>query len=272
MGVHAPSVGQQSYMYAKSYSLYSTASPVTIYELAASYKFACATPQILALKRTIVGLCFLAIMCSMIQFFMDIMGTRRKWVNSMRAHAVGNIVTVLLCVLIIGLCYFVSILYERVQLHQLLRKLRPQPTAMFLKHSMLKSHAVDKSQLDIHQTVHQVKFELSYYLVTLAGFLSILAAAANLFRRPRQLYIERISHSRHRNRLNGDESSLLDSDLLSNEACGYLPFYHPNSWILNSSWNSFYNINSASGNGSNSSRPTLAPPASLCPPPPPYSP
>ena len=138
---------------------------------------------------------------------------------------------------------------------------------------------VDKGQFDF-LTVHQVKFELSYYLVTLAGFLSILAAAANLFRRPRQIFT--ISHTRRsRHRPNGDESSLLGADLLSNESSGYFPFYHPNSWMFNPNWSSFYNLDptngAASGNQNRQANvpPPFAPPASNwsnCPPPPPYTP
>lgn len=143
------------------------------YGLVPSYKLGCATPQILALKRTIIGLCFLAIMCSMIQFFMDIMGAKRKWVNTMRTHAVGNIITVLLCVLIIGLCYFVSTLYERVQWHHIYRKLSQLSSGVHFKQYKPFSTGLDKNQFDF-LTVHQVKFELSYYLVTLAGNVELI--------------------------------------------------------------------------------------------------
>ncbi|OTF76020.1 hypothetical protein BLA29_002392, partial [Euroglyphus maynei] len=189
--------------YYSSYAL----TPVTIYGLTPDFK-TCANAQILALKRTIIGLCFLAIMCTLVQFFMDTMGTgRRKWLNSMRQFSVGNIVCVLLCVLIIGLCYFISVLYERVQLQQLFNSKttmsQQQPNAVWIKSRMINratvttttaSGGVGGQPLD-YLTIHQieVKFELSYYLVTLAGFLSILASAANLFRRPRQIFIERIS-------------------------------------------------------------------------------
>jgi len=262
-------------LYVQPYNpAYSTESSSAIdYGIASGYKFGCATPQILTLKRTIVGVCFLAIMCSLIQFFMDIMGTKKKWANYMRIHAVGSILTVLLCVLIIGLCYFVSILYERAQLYQLFRKWRSTQNGLFIKQFNGKPYQVEKRHLDI-LNVREVKFELSYYLVTLAGFLSILAAAVNLFRKPRQIFIERISHTRHRNQPIGDESSLLNSDSLSNESSSYFPFYHPNSWMVNPTWNSIYGIDPANSNRSSDRQTNLAfaPQVASCPPPPPYSP
>lgn len=271
-----PTLHPQPFINARSlHASYPSTSPVILYGYAPGYKLGCATPQIIALKRAIIGLCFLAIMSSSIQFFLDIIGAKRKWVNTMRTHAVGNIITVLLCVLIIGLCYFVSILYERAQLHYFFRKFRPAPVGV-LGNKPFKPLPMDKTQYDF-LTVHQVKFELSYYLVTLAGFLSILAAAANLFRnRPRQIFIERISsHSRHRNRLNGDESSLLASDLLNSDSPGYFPFYQPGGWMLNPNWNShFYSLDHSNAGSSTPNRPTnmaFPPPTSTCPPPP-YSP
>lgn len=190
-------------------------------------------------------------MCTLVQFFMDIMGTRRKWVNSMRVYAIGNIICVLLCVLVIGLCYFISVMYERVQLQQLFNKVPGSG------HPRIKNHMISRSftnQLD-YLTIHQieVKFDLSYYLVTLAGFLSILASAANLFRRPRQIFIERISEvnncrTRHLRAPHGDENSLLRSDVLNNGTDSmihnqYLPpySYSPNSWLFNPNWTLFYN-------------------------------
>ncbi|KAI2798710.1 hypothetical protein BLOT_010687 [Blomia tropicalis] len=291
------SQSQSSFVFSRpfhsTYSSSASAPLSSLYGLGPSYRLTCVTPQILALKRTIIGLCFLAIMCSLIQFFMDIIGTKRKWVNSMRSHAVGNIITVLLCVLIIGLCYFVSILYERAQLHQLFRRLRQAPTGMLIKHYMMKPAQMDKNQIDI-LTVHQVKFELSYYLVTLAGFLSILAAAANLFRRPRQILIERINHRQqhHRNYFNGgvgDESLLLSSDLLGTadhhphhhpitSASNYFSFYHPNGWMYNPNWNACYNLDAngeTNPNGQSSRNGSMLPftaPITNCPPPPPYTP
>lgn len=259
------------------YSHSSIITPITVYGLTPDVK-GCATAQIIALKRTIIGLCFLAITCNLIQFFMDTMGTKRKWVNSMRVHAIGNITSVLLCVLIIGLCYFVSILYERVQIHQLFRKFRQsgggagiyKPTTTFIKQSPVFSNQFDFSVYQI-----EVKFELSYYLVTLAGFLSIMASAANLFRRPRQIFMERIadfncrggSHH-HARTTNGDENSLLNADVLNHEtSASYLPYYSPNGWFLNPNWNLFYN------SVGNSRRPNVAtnPLGPQCPPPP-YSP
>ncbi|KAH9415338.1 hypothetical protein DERP_012634 [Dermatophagoides pteronyssinus] len=199
--------------YSSTYSLI----PVTIYGLTPDFK-SCANAQILALKRTIIGLCFLAIMSTLVQFFLDTMGSGgRKWMNLLRQYAMGNILCVLFCVLIIGICYFISVLYERVQLQQLFNATRmshhhhqqqQQPNAIWFKNRMISHY------LTIHQI--EVKFELSYYLITLAGFLSILASAANLFRRPRQIFIERINGLNNNNHNDYDDCN------------GYYPHYYPN--------------------------------------------
>nr|XP_046920398.1 putative uncharacterized protein DDB_G0282133 [Dermatophagoides farinae] len=323
--------------YSTSYQL----TPVTIYGLTPDFK-TCANAQILALKRTIIGLCFLAIMCTLVQFFMDTMGTSshhnrgagagKWWLNSMRQYAVGNILCVIFCVLIIGLCYFISLLYERVQLQQLFETKTPispqqqQPNAVWIKSRMISRATLFATTtttangggggggggsivqpLD-YLTIHQieVKFELSYYLITLAGFLSILASAANLFRRPRQIFIERIGgfndgcsyngryHHHHHNRSlmarrlrstsngnhyhnNGDENSLLNSDVLLNNSLessssnttptsSSSPYDLFTNWTLYCTNSNNNNNHSTSTNGHHSSS-IIMPPSTLPPPP-----
>lgn len=129
----------------------------------------CVTPEIVTLQRTIIGLCFFAIMFNLIQFFFDTLGVNKKCLNAIRQHALGNILGVLLCVVIIGVSYLVSNLLEKEQ-----RRLLKQ------KH--------DSSAQQSHHI--EVKFELSYYLVTLSGLLAIIAAASNLLKKPQHYYID----------------------------------------------------------------------------------
>lgn len=127
----------------------------------------CVTPEIVTLQRTIIGLCFFAIMFNLIQFFFDTLGVHTKWLNAVRSHALGNILSVLLCVVIVGVSYLVSDLLEKEQ-----RRLLKQSAKASESHHI------------------EVKFELSYYLVTFSGLLAIIAAASNLLRRPQQFYID----------------------------------------------------------------------------------
>ena len=131
----------------------------------------CVTPEIVTLQRTIIGLCFFAIMFNLIQFFFDTLGVHTKWLNAVRSHALGNILSVLLCVVIVGVSYLVSDLLEKEQ-----RRLMKQ------------MGGEQSSNPDSHHI--EVKFELSYYLVTFSGLLAIIAAAANLLRRPQYYYID----------------------------------------------------------------------------------
>lgn len=129
----------------------------------------CVTPEIVTLQRTIIGLSFFAIMFNMIQFFFDTLGVNKKWLNAIRQHALGNILGVLICVVIIGVSYLVSNLLEKEQ-RRLIK---------------------EKHDSALEQSHHiEVKFELSYYLVTLSGLLAIIAAASNLLKRPQNYYIE----------------------------------------------------------------------------------
>ena len=145
-----------------------TAEEMLLYGLNSDLKN-CVTPEIVTLQRTIIGLCFFAIMFNLIQFFFDTLGVHTKWLNAVRSHALGNILSVLLCVVIVGVSYLVSDLLEKEQ-----RRLLKQT----LKNSNPDSHHVE------------VKFELSYYLVTFSGLLAIIAAASNLLRRPQHYLID----------------------------------------------------------------------------------
>ncbi|CAG2177529.1 unnamed protein product, partial [Oppiella nova] len=140
----------------------------------------CVTPEIVTLQRLIIGLSFFAIMFNLIQFFFDTLGVRKKWLNAVRSHALGNILGVLLCVVIVGVAYLVSTLLEKQQ-HRLLKE----------QHRAAGAAAAPVSPDAMAANSHvEVKFELSYYLVTFSGLLAIIAAASNLLRRPQHYYID----------------------------------------------------------------------------------
>lgn len=144
----------------------------------------CVTPEIIAMQRTIIALCFLAIVANLIQFFLDTLGTSRKWVNAVRTHAVGSIVGVIFVIIIIGVSYHVSSLLEKEQ---------------------------EKGASPDGPSNHvEVRFELSYYLITLAGLIGLLAASCNLLRKPSHFYFSPSDLSF----LDGnDPYALLDDDL-----------------------------------------------------------
>ncbi|XP_054167077.1 uncharacterized protein LOC128964493 [Oppia nitens] len=163
----------------------------------------CLTPEIVALQRLIIGLCFFAIIFNLIQFFFDTLGVNRKWLNAVRSHALGNIVGVLLCAIIVGVAYLVSTLLEKEQYRLMMTIMKDQKHHK-LSSSLSSSDGIPvvvlptirtigtggSSQEPVGQHHIEVKFELSYYLVTFSGLLAIIAAASNLLRRPQHYYIE----------------------------------------------------------------------------------
>lgn len=300
--VAAAEMQQASYMGSYTYGPVITVNPTIVYGLSSDFK-GCATTRILTFKRVIVALCMTTILFNLVQFFMDAMGTKNRLLNSMRAYAWGSTMSILLCIVIIGLCYFVTILYERVQLHHLLAKLhRVHESGNSSEYRLPRPNldsVHDFDYLAYHQV--EVKFEVSYYLITLAGFISIFAAAANLFRKPRFVVVER-SHGlglpispTPATYMSADENSLLSSDMLSSDMSNAYfvaaaphqqhnhsqQHYPMNNWMFNTTgW--MFNGNSGGGaaaalptvrtNGSNIASSYAGPMSQRCPPPPPYSP
>lgn len=139
------------------------------------------TNDVIALQRCIIALCFSAIIVNLIQFFLDTLGTSKKWLATFRSHAIGNILGVLLTIVIIGISYVVSSSLEKNQLR--LARLDDPPASL--------------EQVQPQPRHIEVRFELSYYLVTLAGMLGLIASACNLLRRPHSYYFTRIDVSEH---------------------------------------------------------------------------
>ncbi|GAB6030981.1 hypothetical protein CHUAL_007804 [Chamberlinius hualienensis] len=115
----------------------------------------CVTPQILLLIRMTIAMVFLGIISSLFAFFMDTFGVKHHIIKLFKRSGVGSAVTVLLCVAIVGLCYYISTLI---------------------------AHQQDVTKPNRGTRV-EVKFDVGFYLVTAGGAVAILAVAANLMRR-----------------------------------------------------------------------------------------
>lgn len=115
----------------------------------------CVTPTIVSLQRVLIVLCFLAILSSLLQFFMDALGVMYKWLRVIRRNAFCSVLTVVLCLGVVGTCYCVATLMEEQQ-----EATKPSRASRV-----------------------QVRFSVSYHLVAAAGAVAILAAGANLLRR-----------------------------------------------------------------------------------------
>ncbi|RWS03261.1 hypothetical protein B4U79_11940 [Dinothrombium tinctorium] len=126
----------------------------------------CVTPEIVSLQRMIIALCFFAIIVNLMQFFLDTLGTTKNWINFIRRNAIGSIFGVVLTIIIIGVSYTVANLLEKEQK----RAIEIEPNS---------SHSLQ---------FIEIRFELSYYLISFAGILGLVGAACNLFRKPSQYY------------------------------------------------------------------------------------
>ena len=125
----------------------------------------CLTPEIADLQKAIIILCFSSLLLNLFQFFLDTLGTRRKYLELMRRHALANLLSVVSCIFTLGIAYLVADLLEREQRRRVNR-------THFL--SAISDHP---SNVEIH-------FEISFYLISLAGLLGLIAAACNLLAKP----------------------------------------------------------------------------------------
>lgn len=114
----------------------------------------CVTPKIVGLMKTNIVLCLGAIACSLVQFLWDSLGLRSKKALMLRRSAVGSTTTVILCVASIGICYYTSTLME-------------------FQQNQTRSNLGTRTE---------IKFDISYYLITAAGAFAILTAASNLLK------------------------------------------------------------------------------------------
>ncbi|CAF1370385.1 unnamed protein product [Rotaria magnacalcarata] len=112
------------------------------------------TRSILILRLMITLIC-LAILSSTIGFLLDALGPMKFGLKFMRRHAFWHILSVLLCTVVTGLCFWTSEIIYDIQ---------------------------DKTRSKIGKKV-EVQFDVAYYLVVVSSGLSLLATAFALLRR-----------------------------------------------------------------------------------------
>ena len=115
----------------------------------------CTNREIMLIMRTVIAFVFLAIFSSCCGLVLDTFGCMRPGVRLLRRNAIFHIMTVIFCLIVNGFCFWIT------------EKMNDQQNETRHK----KGKKID------------VSFDVSYYLVVLAGGLSILAAAFTLIRR-----------------------------------------------------------------------------------------
>lgn len=115
----------------------------------------CVTPQIVTTFRVVIVFVFFALAASLFAFSLDTFGVMHRLLKVLKRNAVGSIATVVFCVVVVGLCYYVTTLLV---------------------------HELELSKVNRGTRV-EVKFEVGFYLVSAAGAVAVLASAANLLRR-----------------------------------------------------------------------------------------
>jgi len=115
----------------------------------------CVDTRSILILRLIITLICLAIFSSTIGFLLDALGPMKFGLKFMRRHAFWHILSVLLCTVVTGLCFWASELIYDIQ---------------------------DKNRSKIGKKV-EVQFDVAYYLVVISSGLSLLASAFALLRR-----------------------------------------------------------------------------------------
>ncbi|XP_074641548.1 transmembrane protein 127-like isoform X1 [Tubulanus polymorphus] len=135
-------------------------SSVLIYNYGSHEMRNCVTSRILVIMRSIIALTFLGIISSVLSFSLDLFGPSSPSLKIIRRNALGNILTVIICVVINGFTYWVTDLLEQLQIET-------------------KPHKGSKVE---------VTFDVSFYLIATAGAMSVIATACNCLRRhPRDI-------------------------------------------------------------------------------------
>lgn len=161
------------------------------------------SPEVLSLQRLIIILCIFVIFSTLIQLFLDLIGTNNKYLNLLRGHAIFNIISVIICIMIIGISYLLSNLLtkEQIQKHMLNHQNRfyNYPN----HHSSINYFNQEKDDGHI-----EVRLEISYYLIIFAGIFSLVASflECNLFFNKPNLYLININNDQETSNLLNDES------------------------------------------------------------------
>lgn len=114
----------------------------------------CITLKGVWLMKSIIVFTFLAIICSVCSFFLDLLGPTQKALKLIHRNAIPSITTVIICVLINGLCYLLTIEVKDLQMLT-----KPYPGNRI-----------------------SVTFSISFYLIATAGGLAVLGTACNCLR------------------------------------------------------------------------------------------
>ncbi|XP_013079049.2 transmembrane protein 127-like [Biomphalaria glabrata] len=115
----------------------------------------CVTYPTVLLFKTTIAFVFVAVLCSLTGFLLDLIGPNYQLLKLLRRNAIFNILTVILCVTINLFIYWITTAIEKLQ-------------------TMSRLHEGSKIQ---------VTFDVSFYLVTAAGGMSVLATAFNCLHR-----------------------------------------------------------------------------------------
>lgn len=118
----------------------------------------CVTPEIVTLMRVVIGLIFVMICTSLIQMMLDITGPTGRVLKCIRKNAVAGIISVLVCVVCVGVCYYITTLIET---QQEATKPVTGPAA---------SARV------------QIKLDVGFYLLIFAGGMSVMSVGCSWLR------------------------------------------------------------------------------------------
>ncbi|XP_049952780.1 transmembrane protein 127-like [Schistocerca serialis cubense] len=134
----------------RDYTFSEFSPPVTIQYYPQKETPRCMNQEIANLMRTVILLCFMAMSSSLLGFFLDIIGPTTKILRTIRRNAIPSIFTVICVVAIIGLCYYITTLLQRV-----IQNSNPEREV-------------------------KVAYEYGCYTITAAGVVAVFATASNL--------------------------------------------------------------------------------------------
>ncbi|XP_060064954.1 transmembrane protein 127-like [Ylistrum balloti] len=119
------------------------------------YMHNCVTYKAVVLMKVIITFTFIAMVCSLGGFLLDLIGPSRRVLKILRRNAILNIIAVIMCVIINMFCYWLTAEVQALQKH---------------------------TKVHIGSKVN-VNFDISFFLVAAAGAVGVLATALNCLRR-----------------------------------------------------------------------------------------
>lgn len=155
----------------------------------------CVDSQAISIMQAITAMCFLGVFGSLVAFCLDLVGPTNKVLKFLRRKAVFNILTVLLCVTINGLCYWVTQIV----------------------------HTIQKETRQHMGSRIQIRFEMSFYLIAAGGGMSVAATACNLLRRPHFSSSTQSDVCDHQRLIESFDAAALDSSLQNEMIPGIPP-------------------------------------------------